>query len=202
LDAIHIEQEVLRENVGSQDQTIAAFGGLNKIEFGNSPKMAVYPVTIKQDTIDSLYNHLMLYFTGFSRNASEIAAEQIKITSQKKSELTTLRTMVDEAVNILKDGRDNIMDFGKLLHESWQIKRSLTPQISTSMIDEIYQAGLEAGASGGKLLGAGGGGFILFFVPPELRDKVKKKLEKLLFVPFKFETLGSQIIYYMPEDNY
>ena len=202
LDAIHIEQEVLRENVGSQDQTIAAFGGLNKIEFGNSPKIAVYPVTIKQDTIDSLYNHLMLYFTGFSRNASEIAAEQLKITSQKKSELTALRTMVDEAVNILKDGRDNIMDFGKLLHESWQIKRSLTPQISTSMIDEIYQAGLEAGASGGKLLGAGGGGFILFFVPPELRDKVKKKLEKLLFVPFKFETLGSQIIYYMPEDNY
>jgi len=202
LDAVYVEQERIKENVGSQDQTIAAFGGLNMIRFGGSQKVTVAPITIKQDRLDALYNHLMLFFTGFPRSASKIAEEQIKQTPYKKNELTAMMEMVDEAVDILNGSGDSLLDFGKLLHESWQLKRSLTQHISTPVIDDIYQAGLEAGALGGKLLGAGGGGFILFFVKPELRLQVINKLDKLLHVPFRFEGLGSQIIYYAPENNY
>ena len=202
LDAVYVEQERIKENVGSQDQTIAAFGGLNVIRFGGQQKVMVSPITIEQDRLDSLYNHLMLFFTGYPRNASDIAAEQIKQTPQKTSELKAMMEMVDEAVDILNGKGDKFLDFGKLLHESWQIKRSLTQHISTSVIDDIYQAGLDAGALGGKLLGAGGGGFILFFVKPELRLNVINKLKNLLYVPFRFEGLGSQIIYYAPENNY
>jgi len=110
--------------------------------------------------------------------------------------------MVEEAMNILNGSEGTLMDFGKLLHETWKLKHSLTQSIATPFVDEVYEAGLEAGASGGKLLGAGGGGFILFFVKPELQHNVKEKLKKLLYVPFKFENLGSQIIYYAPEDNF
>ena len=202
LDAIHVEQDIIKENVGSQDQTIAAFGGLNKIEFGGPQKITIHPVTIDQDKLDSLQNHLMLFFTGFPRNASEIAGEQIRKTAEKKTELKAMMEMVEEALNTLNGSPDRLNDFGKLLHETWKIKRSLTAHITNSSIDEIYEAGVEAGASGGKLLGAGGGGFILFFVKPELHYNVKEKLGKLLYVPFKFQNLGSQIIYYAPEENF
>jgi len=202
LDAIHVEQDIIKENVGSQDQTVAAFGGFNKIEFGGPQKIMVYPVTIEQDKLDSLQKHLMLFFTGFPRNASEIAGEQIRKTPENKAELETMMEMVDEAINILNGSKDMLMDFGRLLHETWKIKRSLTPHITNSFIDEVYEAAMEAGAVGGKLLGAGGGGFILFFVEPELQYNVKEKLKKLLYVPFKFQNLGSQIIYYAPEDNF
>lgn len=199
LDAIHVEQVMIRENVGSQDQTIAAFGGFNKIEFGGSQKITVHPVTIEQGKLDSLQAHLMLYFTGYPRNASEIAREQIRKTPEKKTELKAMMEMVDEAITILNGMDDRISDFGKLLHESWLLKRSLTPQISSASLDEIYQAGIDSGAEGGKLLGAGGGGFMLFFVRPELHQNVREKLNKLLYVPFNFHNLGSQIIYYAPE---
>ncbi|MBI2288074.1 MAG: kinase [Chloroflexi bacterium] len=204
LDAIHIEQDIIKENVGSQDQTTSAFGGFNKIEFGGPQKITVYPVTIKPEKLEHLQNHLMLIFTGLPRNtnASDIAGEQIKRTPEKKAELKAMKAMVEEAINILDDSRDRLTDFGKLLHESWQIKRSLTPHITNPSIDEIYETGMRAGASGGKLLGAGGGGFILFFVRPELQPKVKEKLGKLLRVPFSFESLGTQIIYYAPENNF
>jgi len=202
LDAIHVEQDMIKENVGSQDQTIAAFGGFNKIEFGGPEKITVHPITIDQDKLDSLQNHLMLFFTGFPRNASEIAGEQIRKTPEKKKELMAMMEMVEEAINILNGSEGTLMDFGKLLHETWKLKHSLTQSIATPFVDEVYEAGLEAGAIGGKLLGAGGGGFILFFVKPELQHNVKEKLKKLLYVPFKFENLGSQIIYYAPEDNF
>ena len=202
LDAIHVEQDRIGESVGSQDQTIASFGGFNKIEFGGRQKITVHPITIDQDKLDSLQNHLMLFFTGFPRNASEIAGEQIRKTPEKKIELKAMMEMVEGALNALNGSQDNLTDFGKLLHETWKIKRSLTPHITNSLIDEVYQAGMEAGASGGKLLGAGGGGFILFFVKPELQHSVKEKLRKLLHVPFSFENLGSQIIYYAPEENF
>jgi len=202
LDAIHVEQDMIKENVGSQDQTIAAFGGFNKIVFGGSQKIAVFPVAIDRNKLDLLQDHLMLFFTGFPRNASEIAGEQIRKTPEKKKELTAMLGMVDEAINILNESAGTLIDFGKLLHETWKLKHSLTPRITTPLVDEVYEAGLEAGASGGKLLGAGGGGFILFFVKPELQHNVKEKLKKLLYVPFKFENLGSQIIYYAPEDNF
>ena len=202
LDAIHVEQDIIKENVGSQDQTIAAFGGFNKIEFGGPQKILVSPITIEQDKLDSLQNHLMLFFSGYSRNASDIAEELIRKTPEKKRELKAMMEMVEEAINVLNSSQDRLMDFGRLLNETWKIKRSLTPHITNSFVDEVYEVAMEAGALGGKLLGAGGGGFILLFVEPELQHKVKEKLGKLLYVPFKFHNLGSQIIYYAPEENF
>lgn len=195
LEAIHLEQELLKENVGCQDQVITAFGGLNRIEFGGPQKITVNPISLNSERLNSFQDHLMLFFTGLSRYASEIAAEQIKNTSNKTAELTTMKGMVDEAIKIL-NGNGPLDDFGKLLDKSWKIKKTLSSQISNDHVDKIYDAALEAGALGGKLLGAGGGGFILFFVKPELQPKVREKLKNLLYVPFKFENLGSQIIYY------
>ena len=202
LDAIHVEQDLINENVGSQDQTSAAFGGFNKIEFGGEQEIQVQPITIGAKKSQDLQDHLMLFFTGFSRIASEIAGEQIKKTPDKTDELNRMREMVDEAIDILNSSDSDITDFGRLLHESWMIKRSLTDKISTSQVDQIYETAMQAGALGGKLLGAGGGGFILFFVEPEFQPMVKEKLKNLLHVPFKFDTLGSQIIYYAPSNNY
>ncbi len=202
LDAIHVEQDLINENVGSQDQTSAAFGGFNKIEFGGEQKIQVQPITIGAKKTQNLQDHLMLFFTGFSRIASEIAGEQIKKTPDKTAELNRMLEMVDEAIGILNSSDSDIADFGRLLHESWMIKRSLTDKISTSQVDKIYETAMQAGALGGKLLGAGGGGFILFFVEPEFQPMVKERLKNLLYVPFKFDTLGSQIIYYAPSDNY
>ncbi len=196
LDAINIEQEILKENVGSQDQTIAAFGGFNKIEFGGPQHVSVHPVTLKPEKQKVFENHLLLFFTGLARNASDIAAEQIRLTPAKTKELETMHGMVDQALGLLE--KDNLKDFGHLLDENWKIKRSLTSKISNEQIDGIYEAGVSAGALGGKLLGAGGGGFILFFANPEHHAAIKNKLHKLLYVPIEFENLGSQIIYYGP----
>jgi len=202
LEAIHVEQDMIKENVGSQDQTTAAFGGFNLIEFGGRRKIWVRQITLEQSKMDLLQSHLMLFFTGFPRNASEIAGEQIRRTPENKKELRAMMEMAEEAIKILNGSQDRLTDFGRLLHESWMIKRSLTPRITTSTIDEIYEGALKAGALGGKLLGAGGGGFMLLFVQPEIQQKIKEKLNKLLYVPFDFHDLGSQIVYYAPEQNY
>jgi D-glycero-alpha-D-manno-heptose-7-phosphate kinase len=202
LDAIHIEQERIRENVGSQDQTAAAFGGFNRIEFGGPRKVWVQPIPLEQGKRDFLQQHLMLFFTGFSRTASDIAAEQIKKTDINTKELKAMKDMVEQGISILNGPLEGYADFGRLLHESWMLKSSLTSSISNSAIEEIYQAGRDAGALGGKLLGAGGGGFMLFFVLPELKQKVRSRLSRLLHVPFNFNDMGSQIVYYAPEDNY
>ncbi|MGC9968350.1 MAG: kinase [Minisyncoccia bacterium] len=193
LEAIHIEQEKIKENVGSQDQAAAAFGGLNKITFGGPDHFRMEPVVLKKDSLRSFEDHIMLFFTGLSRNASEVAAEQIRLTPQKEKELTAMRSMVDTAADFLKQG--NFIDFGRLLHETWQIKRTLSSQITNSSIDEIYEAGMRVGALGGKLLGAGGGGFIMFFVRPEDQPRVRETLKNLLCVPVKFDHRGSQIIF-------
>jgi D-glycero-alpha-D-manno-heptose-7-phosphate kinase len=197
-DAINIEQNILKENVGSQDQVLAACGGLNRIDFGGENNIESRHITIKQQRLKSLQNHLMLFFTGFSRTASEVAGEQITQTPNKRQELTEIYGMVDEAINIL-NGDNDLLKFGKLLHESWQLKRSLTDKISTPDIDNVYETAIRAGATGGKLLGAGGGGFILLFVKPELQPKVREALSGLLHVPFRFENSGSQIIFYDPD---
>jgi D-glycero-alpha-D-manno-heptose-7-phosphate kinase len=202
LNAIHVEQEKIKENVGSQDQTIAAFGGFNKIEFGGTQKITVQPMVINSEKLNLFQKHFMLFFTGFPRNASDIAGEQIRKTAEKKAELKTMVELVDESLNILNGEIDRLGDFGTLLNEQWKIKRSLTSLISNPEIDEIYEAGMEAGALGGKLLGAGGGGFMLFFAKPEDQAQIKERLDKLLYVPFTFENLGSQIIYYAPEANF
>jgi D-glycero-alpha-D-manno-heptose-7-phosphate kinase len=200
LEAIRLEQEVMKENVGSQDQAEVAFGGFNLIEFGGREHIHVRPVTISSERLEFFQNHLMLFFTGFSRTASEIVAEQIKKTPQKTKELKLMREMVNTALEILNSNSD-LLQFGKLLHESWQLKRSLSDMVSTPLIDDIYSTAIKAGALGGKLLGAGGGGFMLIFAQPELHPKIKEKFKNLLWVPFKLENLGSQIIFYSPGDS-
>ncbi len=198
-ESIHLEQNILKENVGSQDQVSCAFGGFNKIEFDKERTFTVQPVTINKEKINTLKNNLMLFFTGFQRTASDIAREQIKKTPMRKKELKRMYEMVNEAVDILKGGDTDISDFGRLLHETWMIKRKLTKKISTREIDQIYKKSMEAGALGGKILGAGGGGCILLFVNPEKQENVRNKLKNLLHIPIDFETVGSQIIYYKNE---
>lgn len=197
LDAIHVEQVRIGESVGSQDQTAAAYGGFNKIEFGGAEEIKVTPLAVNPAVVGELEGRLMLFFTGFSRNASGVAAEQIRSTPQKRVELKAMHAMVAEAERIIGAGTEQLDDFGRLLNEGWRLKRSLTSKITTPFIDNIYETAIKAGALGGKLLGAGGGGFMLLFVPPERQAKVKEALGGLLHVPFKFDKLGSQVIYQM-----
>ncbi len=196
-DAIYTERDILKENVGSQDQVAVAFGGFNKVAFNTDDEFRVEPITIRKERLQELSDHLMLIFTGFSRFASSLARKQIKNTSKKKKELSVMQQMVDEAIDIL-NSKDDILRFGKLLDESWKLKKSLTSKISNTEIDNIYSEALKSGATGGKLLGAGGGGFMLLFVSPERKEKVKRRLRKYLEIDFAFENDGSQIIYYNP----
>jgi D-glycero-alpha-D-manno-heptose-7-phosphate kinase len=201
-DAIHVEQDLIQEAVGSQDQVSAAYGGFNRINFQTDGGIGVQRILTSQIRLAELEQHLALYFTGFSRTASEVATQQLKITPHKKKELGAMLQLVDEAEAIVANSHRPLAEFGRLLHESWQIKRSLTQQISNANIDEIYEAGLSAGALGGKLLGAGGGGFMLFFVPPERREALRMRLKKLLCVPFRFSDRGSHVVVYEPEQVY
>lgn len=202
LNAIKIEQDRLREAVGSQDQTAAAFGGLNRIDFGGTTEISVTPMVIQPAKMQELENNLLLLFTGFSRTASEIAKTQIENIPAHKTDLRLMMQYVDEAVKILQRKGDNLDDFGRLLHEQWLLKRRMSSDISSEHIDDIYRIGREAGAVGGKLLGAGGGGFMLFYVRPEQRKQVRTALDRLLYVPMCFDHLGSQIIYYSHDDQY
>jgi len=201
-EAIHVEQELLREAVGAQDQVSAAYGGFNRIDFQTNGSIEVNRILADPNRIEELQQHLALFFTGFSRTASEIAQEQLRMTPHKKQELSAMLQLVDEAEAIVTDPRCRLDEFGRLLHESWKIKRSLTHKISNANIDDIYEAGLSAGALGGKLLGAGGGGFMLFFVPPERREALRERLKKLLCVPFEFSNRGSHVVVYEPEEVY
>ncbi len=194
-EAINVEQDVLRENVGSQDQVSAAFGGFNKITFKRDGRIDVQPIIMNTKRLGLFQSHLMLYFTGFSRYASQIAGEQIRNTPRKVSELTALQQMVEAGLEALT-GNESLDAFGRLLHEAWNIKKTLTDKISIPKIDEMYEAAKAAGALGGKLLGAGGGGFLLLFVRPQDQLKVREKMKNLLLVPFQFESAGSQIIFY------
>jgi D-glycero-alpha-D-manno-heptose-7-phosphate kinase len=198
-EAIYVEQELVREAVGAQDQVSAAYGGLNRIDFRVDESIDVTRIPLSEARLQALQEHLALYFTGFSRTASEIAEEQLRVTPQKRNELAMMRQLVDEAEQIITNPSRSLDDFGRLLHDSWKIKRTLTQKISSSSIDEIYAAGLDAGALGGKLLGAGGGGFMLFYVPPEQKRALRERLRHLLCVPFSFSTRGSQVVVYEPE---
>ncbi|NBX84509.1 MAG: kinase [Gammaproteobacteria bacterium] len=198
LDAIHVEQQVIGENVGSQDQTSAAYGGFNKIEFKQNGSVVVNPVVIPNVRQDELESHLMLFFTGFSRIASEIAQSKIENLKNREVELKTMQGMVGEALQILNNPVTPISEFGKLLHHSWLYKRELSNKVSTPEIDVIYEEAMKAGATGGKILGAGGGGFLLLFVRPEFQEKVRFALNHLIHVPFKFEDSGSRVVLYQP----
>jgi D-glycero-alpha-D-manno-heptose-7-phosphate kinase len=201
-DAIHVEQDLLHEAVGSQDQVSAAYGGFNRINFNADGGIEVRPMLTAQSRRAELEQHLALYFTGFSRTASEIATEQVKMTPHKKKELELMYQLVNEAESIMTSPNRALDEFGRLLHQSWEIKRTLTQKISNPYIDEIYEAGLSAGALGGKLLGAGGGGFMLFYVPPDRRASLRARLKKLLCVPFGFSNQGSHVVVYEPEEVY
>lgn len=196
--AIHIEQQVLREPVGSQDQVAAAFGGFNQIHFHQDGGYDVQPLILDPLKKTWLESHLMLFFTGISRYSTDIAQTKIQNLGNKQLELETMRQMVDEASGILYSRGTPIVEFGKLLHEAWMLKRQLSDKVTTPYIDEIYETARAAGAIGGKIMGAGGGGFMVFFVEPHNQDKVREQLARLIHVPFSFETGGSKIVFYQP----
>jgi D-glycero-alpha-D-manno-heptose-7-phosphate kinase len=199
LDAIHVEQNIIKENVGSQDQTNAAFGGFNHIEFNKRRKITISPIILSKIKQNTLSSHLMLFFTGFSRTASDISKHQIAAIKKNKIDMTHSYKLVEEAQKIL-NRKNFIKDFGNLLNEQWNMKKSYTKKITNKEIDYIYNTGIKAGAYGGKLLGAGGGGFILFVADPKHHNSLKNKLKKLLYVPINLESLGSQVVYYSNAD--
>ena len=196
--AIHIEQNVIQENVGSQDQISAAFGGFNRIDFLRNDSFKVTPIIMPKERLNVFQDNLMLFFTGFSRIASEVARSKMDNMKAKEAQMFRIAELSQEAMSVLQSAAD-ITEIGKLLDESWKMKRSLSDKISTESIDEIYEAAMAAGATGGKILGAGGGGFILFFVKPELQKTVREALSNLIHVPFKFENTGSKVVMYQPQ---
>ena len=196
--ATYIEQEVLKETVGSQDQVLAAFGGFNRIDFHPDDSFNISPVIINKDLVGQLQSHMLLFFTGLSRFSSDIARDKVSNFTNRFQELTRIKEMVDEGMSILQNPSTPIMDLGKLMHESWKLKRSLSVKVSTPKIDEIYEAGIKAGATGGKILGAGGGGFILFFAEPKNHKKIRERLKSLVHVAFHFDDVGSKIVVYEP----
>lgn len=191
--AIFLEQEKIGEAVGSQDQVAAAFGGLNHIEFSRNGDFSVSPVEMDAARKAQLNRNLMLFFTGFPRQAEVIARSKIENFARKEKDLFRMSSFVGEGLKILRDGSTRLDELGSLLHESWMLKRELSAHVSSPRIDEIYQAGLGAGALGGKLLGAGGGGFMLFYAPESAQAAVRSALAPLLEVEFEFESLGSHI---------
>ena len=196
--AIHVEQEVIRENVGSQDQISAAYGGFNRIEFRRDGAIDVQPMILPPHRLESFKRHLMLVFTGFARIASEVAKSKIDNLAKRAEQVQRMSAMVDEGVDILA-GERPIGQFGELLHEAWTAKRKLSDMVTTDAIDSIYAQARAAGAVGGKLLGAGGGGFMLLFVPPERQAAVRERLTNYVHVPFDFDKSGSRIVLYQPD---
>jgi len=201
LESIHVEQDLIRETVGSQDQVSAAYGGLNHITFLPNGEVSVRPMTLPRERIQTLESHLMLFFTGIARTASTVADSFVRNLHDHRRELRILKDMVDESISVLT-GPQDIAAFGELLHEAWIAKRSLSSRVSNSDVDDIYARARAAGAIGGKLIGAGGGGFMLLFVRPEQQARVRAALGGLLHVPFKFEFSGSQIIFVDRQEEY
>lgn len=198
-EAIYVEQCLLREAVGVQDQVSAAFGGFNHISVRQDGTFQVDPIVMPRPRLEELQAHLLLIFTGISRTAAEVAQTLIDNVSRRAAHLHQIRRMVDDAVSILSSPRGDLDDFGRLLHESWQLKRELSDCVSNALVDEAYGRAREAGALGGKLLGAGGGGFMLLFVRPDDRERVCRALDRFLCVPFRFEASGSRIVLYQPD---
>ena len=198
-EAIYLERVLCNEAGGWQDQIAASFGGFNRIDF-NADGYTVHPVIVSPQRKQQLNNNLMMFFTGFTRFSSEIQKANKLDDESKTKQLKQMLTLVDEAENILTDQSKDLDDFGRLLDVTWKLKRQTGKSVSTSNIDNLYDKGISAGALGGKLLGAGGGGFLVFYVTPEKQAAVKEAMEDLLYIPFKFEDSGTQVIYYGPED--
>ena len=198
-EAIRIEQDVIQEAVGSQDQVWAAYGGMNCIEFHPGGTFEVSPIILPRERRRELRDSLMLFFTGFSRYAAEIAKKTIDNMEKREAHLHSMQGLVADAISILQSRATPIDDLGELLHQSWSMKRELADGVTTPEVDEIYSAGIEAGAVGGKLLGAGGGGFMLFVVRPENQAAVRERLKDLIHVTFDFDSGGSKIVVFEPD---
>jgi len=200
-ESVHLEQDILKETVGSQDQVLGAYGGFNHIQFHPNGEISVMPITVDSGRLKELSAHLMLFYTGIKRTASDIAGSFVNGIDGRRRQLRIMKDLVDESIAIVSGGR-NILEFGELLHEAWLAKRSLSVRVSNSDVDTMYEEARGAGAIGGKLLGAGGGGFFLLFVPPSKQRNVRERLNTLIHVPFKFEFSGSQIIFCDREEDY
>lgn len=196
-EAIYLERVLCKENGGIQDQIAASFGGFNRINFDDSGYQ-VQPIIICQERKEQLCDNLMLFFTGFSRFSSQIQSAYQQAMADKTAQLLELKNIVDEAEKILT-GKCELSEFGRLLDYTWRLKRGIVSEISTQSIDALYDTAMKAGALGGKLLGAGGGGFLLFYVEKDKQPQVRQALQHLMEVPFRFENTGTSVLYYAPE---
>ena len=199
-EAIYLERVLCNEAGGWQDQIAASFGGFNRINF-NADGYEVLPVIISPERKRQLNNNLMMFFTGFTRFSSDVQkANKVSSTEEKRAKLKKMYELVDEAEAILTNKERDLDDFGRLLDTTWRLKKGTGSAISTGSIDELYEKGMTAGALGGKLLGAGGGGFLVFYVQPEKQEAVKEAMKGLMHIPFKFEDGGTRVIHYSPEE--
>ena len=197
-EAIYLERVMCREAGGWQDQIAASYGGLNRINF-NADGYEVNPVIISPERKKQLNKNLMMFFTGFTRFSSDIQKVNAEGRNDKTARLKEMLSLVDDAERVLTDKKVNLDEFGKMLDYTWKLKRQTGAAVSTNSIDELYIKGMNAGALGGKLLGAGGGGFLIFYVQPERQDVVRNAMKDLLYIPFMFEDGGTRIIHYTPE---
>lgn len=197
-EAIHVERDILKEHGGWQDQVAAAYGGLNRIDFKDGD-FSVHPIIISPERKHELDENLMLFYTGIQRFSSEIQADTFAKPVDKTNQLLDMLTLVDEAEKVLTGRNTSLNEFGLLLDQTWKLKRGTGAKVSNGSIDELYDIAIKAGALGGKLLGAGGGGFLLFYCEKEKQPSLVKALEKLMVVPFNFENEGAQVLYYNPQ---
>lgn len=197
-DAIYLERVLCQEAGGWQDQIAASFGGLNRINF-NANGYEVLPVIISPERKKQLNQNLLMFFTGFTRFSSEVQKANALSKGDKTAQLKEMLSLVDEAEKVLTDKHVDLDEFGRLLDHTWKLKRQTGSAVSTNSIDELYEKGIAAGALGGKLLGAGGGGFLVFYVQPEKQDSVRRVMQDLMYIPFEFEDGGTRVIHYTPE---
>lgn len=197
-EAIHVERDILKEHGGWQDQVAAAYGGLNRIDFKDGD-FSVHPIIISPERKHELDENLMLFYTGIQRFSSEIQADTFAKPVDKTKQLLDMLALVDEAEKVLTGRNTSLNEFGLLLDQTWKLKRGTGAKVSNGSIDELYDIAIKAGALGGKLLGAGGGGFLLFYCEKEKQPSLVKALEKLMVVPFNFENDGAQVLYYSPQ---
>lgn len=198
-EAIYLERELCNEAGGWQDQIAASFGGMNRIEFNKDGSYEVRPIIIHPGRKKKLNDNLLMFFTGFTRFSSDIQKVNFVGHEDKIKQLNEMYDLVNIAESILEDSHSDLDDFGRLLDKTWKLKKQTGGAVSTNCIDSLYEKGKKAGALGGKLLGAGGGGFLVFYVQPENKENVIKAMRDLLYVPFSFEDGGTQVIHYTSE---
>lgn len=198
-EAIHLERVLCEEAGGWQDQIAASYGGFNRINFHKNGTYDVLPLVIHPDRKKELNSNLLMFFTGFTRFSSEIQKANAVGYTEKVAQLEEMFALVDDAEKVLTNKHSDLDEFGRLLDFTWQLKRQTGAAITTTGIDGLYEQGIKAGALGGKLLGAGGGGFLVFYVQPEKQEAVKVAMKDCMYIPFTFENGGTRVIHYTPE---